>query len=142
MPQRNFLILLAMIAVSYACYVRGEQNPYARFVASGLAAIDEDAMERVPDRELFNGAMQGMVDVLHRHGDEHSEFLTEDEADPLRAEIRQQFGGIGVRIRLRGRAAAADDRRAARTRARPPHGPTCLPGDRHSGDRRPADRRA
>ena len=56
----------------------------------------------MPDRELFDAAMQGMVEVLHRHGDEHSQFLTEDEADPLRAEIRQQFGGIGVRIRFVG----------------------------------------
>ena len=56
----------------------------------------------MPDRELFDGAMRGMVDVLHRHGDEHSEFLPEEEADPLRSEIRQQFGGIGVRIRLEG----------------------------------------
>ncbi len=103
MPQRNLLILLVMVAVSYACYVRGGQNPYPRYLASGLAAIDEEAIERVPDRELFNAAMQGMVEVLHRRGDEHSEFLTEEEADPLRAEIRQQFGGIGVRIRFVGK---------------------------------------
>ncbi|MEX0641675.1 MAG: S41 family peptidase [Pirellulales bacterium] len=102
MPQRNFLILLVMTAVSFACYVRGGQNPYTRYVASGLAAIDEDAATKVPDRELFNAAMQGMVEVLHRRGDVHSEFLTEEEADPLRAEIRQQFGGIGVRIRFVG----------------------------------------
>src|SRR5262245_17902881 len=103
MPQRNFLIMLAMIVVSYACYVRGGQNPYTRYVASGLAAIDEDAVERVPDGELFDAAMQGMVDVLHRHGDVHSEFLTEDESDQMRSEIRQQFGGIGVQIRRVGK---------------------------------------
>ena len=102
MPQRNFLILVVMIAVSYVCHVRGGQNPYTRYVASGLAAIDEDAIDEVPDRDLFNAAMQGMVGVLHRHGDAHSEFLPQDEADPLRAEIRQQFGGIGVRIRFVG----------------------------------------
>lgn len=103
MPQRNFLILLAMIAFSYACYVRGGQNPYTRYVASGLAAIDEDAVERVPDGELFDAAMQGMVDVLHRRGDVHSEFLSEEDAASLRAEIHQQFGGIGVQIRLVGK---------------------------------------
>jgi carboxyl-terminal processing protease len=43
-----------------------------------------------------------MVDVLRRHGDEHSQYLSSDEADPLRSEIHQQFGGIGVRIRLAG----------------------------------------
>jgi hypothetical protein len=75
MPQRNLLTLLLTVAVSYACYVRGEQNPYARYVAEGLAAIDRGALETVPDRELFHGAMKGMVGVLGRYGDEHSEFL-------------------------------------------------------------------
>jgi carboxyl-terminal processing protease len=102
MSQRNFIILLLATAASYACYVRGEQDPYARFVASGLAAIGEESLEPIDGRELFDGAMEGMVATLRRHGDEHSEFLLEDEADPLRTEIRQQFGGIGARIRFSG----------------------------------------
>jgi C-terminal processing protease CtpA/Prc len=88
------------LAVSYACYVRGEQNSYARYVAEGLTSIDEHSLERVPDRVLFEGAMRGMVDVLGRRGDQHSEFLDEEETDRLTSEIRQQFGGIGVRIGL------------------------------------------
>jgi carboxyl-terminal processing protease len=71
-------------------------------VASGLTAIQHGALERIAGEELFDGAMHGMVEVLRRHGDEHSQYLTGDEADPLRSEIRQQFGGIGVRIRLAG----------------------------------------
>jgi carboxyl-terminal processing protease len=102
MPQRNLLILLAVTALSYACYVRGEQNPYARYASGGLETIDESALQHVPESELFSGAMQGMVEVLRRHGDEHSQFLSEAEADPLRSDIRQEFGGIGVRIRLVG----------------------------------------
>jgi carboxyl-terminal processing protease len=102
MSQRNLVILWLATAVSYACYVRGEQNPYARHVASGLAAIDDGSLERIASRELFDGAMRGMVRVLERHGDEHSQFLNDEQADPLRNEIRQQFGGIGVRLRIVG----------------------------------------
>jgi carboxyl-terminal processing protease len=102
MPQRNLVILLLATAVSYACYVRGEQNPFARHVASGLSEIDAGSLERVPSRELFEGAMEGMVDVLERHGDEHSRFFSDEEAGALRGEIRQQFGGIGVRLRYMG----------------------------------------
>src|SRR5688500_9763265 len=102
MSQRNLIVLLLATAVSYACYVRGEQDPYARHVASGLAAIDDGSLERVPSRDLFDGAMRGMVDVLERHGDQHSQFYSDEEAEPLRSEIRQQFGGIGVRIRFVG----------------------------------------
>jgi carboxyl-terminal processing protease len=98
MSQRNLLILLLATLISYACYVRGEQNPYARYVADGLAAIKQGSLEDVPARELFSAAMQGMVGALARHGDEHSQYLPEEEADPLRTDIRQQFGGIGVRI--------------------------------------------
>lgn len=101
-PQRNLLILLLATVVSYACYVRGEQNPYARYIADGLVAIDEGSLEAVPDRELFDAAMEGMVGALRRYGDEHSQYLPEEEADPLRTDIRQQFGGIGVRIGFEG----------------------------------------
>jgi carboxyl-terminal processing protease len=102
MSQRNLVILLLAIAVSYACYVRGEQNPFARHVASGMSEIDAGSLERIPSRELFEGAMEGMVDVLGRHGDEHSQFFSDEEADMLRSEIHQQFGGIGVRLRYMG----------------------------------------
>jgi carboxyl-terminal processing protease len=102
MPQRNLAILLLVTAFSYVCYVRGGQNPFGQYIASGLAQIEEQSLEPVPSRELYDGAMQGMIDVLHRHGDEHSQYFPEEEADPLRSEIRQQFGGIGVQIRMSG----------------------------------------
>jgi carboxyl-terminal processing protease len=102
MSQRNLIALLLVTVCSYACYVRSGQNPYARYAASGLTAIEEGSLEPVPSRELFDAAMQGMVEVLLRHGDEHSQYLPEEEADPLRSEIRQRFGGVGVRIRLVG----------------------------------------
>jgi carboxyl-terminal processing protease len=102
MSQRNLLILLLAVVVSYACYVRGEQDPYARYVGDGYAAIRRGALENLPVQELFDGAMDGMVGVLEKHGDEHSQFLSESEAEPLRAEIRQEFGGIGVQIGFEG----------------------------------------
>lgn len=102
MPHRNLLVLLATIAASYLCYVQGAHNPYCQYVANGLSAIKENSLETVPSNELFDGAMQGMVDVLRRRGDQHSQFLSEAEAGPLRSEIHQQFGGIGVRIGMLG----------------------------------------
>jgi carboxyl-terminal processing protease len=103
MSQRNLLILMLATAISYGCYVRGEQDPHERYLGDGLAAITRGALESVSEQELFDGAMRGMVGVLQRHGDEHSEFLPESEADPLRSEIRQQFGGVGVRIGFDGK---------------------------------------
>lgn len=102
MPQRNFLILLMAIAASYVCYVQGAQDPFCKYVAGGLQAIRESALEPVPSRELFDGAMDGMVNILRQRGDEHSRFLGEVAAGELRNEVHQQIGGIGVRIGVEG----------------------------------------
>ncbi len=102
MPYRNMLLLSLMGVASYACYVRAEHNPYSRYVASGFSLIDHWALAGVPDQELFEGAMHGMVAVLSQHGDEHSSFVDERERQDFRENLLQEFGGIGVRIRLLG----------------------------------------
>ncbi|MCA9229747.1 MAG: S41 family peptidase [Planctomycetales bacterium] len=102
MSRRNMLLLTVTAMVSYLCYVRGEQNPYARYVAGGYSIIDRWALQDTPDQELFEGAMQGMVSVLQKRGDEHSLFINEEQRDIFREELTQEFGGIGVRIRQLG----------------------------------------
>jgi carboxyl-terminal processing protease len=102
MSRRNLLILLLSVVVSYACYLRGEQNPFSRYAAEGFSTIKQSSLDAVPSGELFDGAMRGMVGVLHKRGDPHSQYLNEAEANPLRSEIHQQFGGIGVRIGFAG----------------------------------------
>jgi carboxyl-terminal processing protease len=102
MSHRSLLLVLAATLVSYACYVRAEQNPYARYVAGGFSIIDSWALENAPDQELFNAAMQGMVEVLHKYGDDHSEFIDADRQAAYREEYQQEFGGVGLRLRLLG----------------------------------------
>lgn len=102
MSYRNLLLLLAAAVVSYACYVRAEQNPYARHVAAGFSVIDSWSLEEAPDDELFNGAMHGMVSVLHKHGDQHTEFVDAKQQAAFSEDYEQQFGGVGIRLRLLG----------------------------------------
>lgn len=102
MSYRNLMLLLGMMLISYACYVRAEQNPYARYVAAGFSVIDEWGLARAPDEELFNGAMHGMISVLHRHGDQHSEFVDARQQAAFTEEYDQEFGGVGIRLRLLG----------------------------------------
>jgi hypothetical protein len=83
MSQRNLLLLLLAITASYVCYVQGAQNPYGRYVANGLASIKDHSLDPVPNRELFDAAMEGMIQVLRQHGDEHSQFLGEEKAGQL-----------------------------------------------------------
>lgn len=102
MSQRNFLLLVLTTVASYVCYVQGAQNPYGRYVANGLAAIEDHSLEPVASRELFDDAMEGMVKALQEHGDQHSQFLSETKAGQLRGEIHQQVGGIGEHAALVG----------------------------------------
>ncbi len=105
MPHRNLLLLLATLLIAYACYVRAEQNPYARYVAAGYSVIDRWSLQQPPDQALFEGAMRGMIDVLRKSGDEHSGFVDEQQHDGFREDLTQEFGGVGVRIRLLGEPA-------------------------------------
>ena len=102
MPHRNLLLLFATFVVSFACYVRAEQNPYARYVAAGYSFIDRLALQEPSDQKLYEGAMRGMIDVLRNSGDEHSAFVDEKQRDEFREGLTQQFGGVGVRIRRLG----------------------------------------
>ncbi len=98
MSLRNLLIFLTAAIISYACYVRAEQNPYARYVASSYSIIDRWSLVNPPDQELFDGALSGMVEVLNKRGDEHSMFVDGHDRDAFREDLIQEFGGIGVRI--------------------------------------------
>ncbi len=102
MPQRNFLILLAMIAISYACYVRGEQNPYARLWRAAWTRSMRTRSSACPTASCSTPRCRAWSTCSTGKATPIRSFCTEDEADPLRAEIRQQFGGIGVRIRFVG----------------------------------------
>ncbi len=102
MSHRNLLLLLGALLVSYACYARAEQNPYARYVAAGFSIIDRWALENVPDQELFNAAMDGMVGVLHKYHDEHSEFIDAERQEAFREDFQQEFGGVGLRLWMLG----------------------------------------
>ncbi len=102
MSHRNLLLLLATGVLCYACYLRAEQNPYARYVAAGYSVIDRWSLLEIPDQELFAGAVTGMVHTLQEHGDEYSTFVDATHRQEFREARRQEFGGIGVRIRPLG----------------------------------------
>lgn len=102
MSYRNLLLMFAVLAGGYACYIRAEQNPYARYIAAGFSVIDRWALEEVPDEQLFDSAMNAMVEVLRKHGDEHSQFVDSHSSDAFREEITQEFGGVGVRLFMQG----------------------------------------
>ena len=102
MSRRSLIILVAALVVGMLCIARTEPNPFARQASRGFQLIDQFALVQPSDEELFSGAVRGMVDVLRERGDEHSAYIEPQQAEPLLSEMRQEFGGIGVRIQLLG----------------------------------------
>lgn len=102
MSRRNLTLLIAGIVFCWLCFLRGEQDPYARYTLEGYEKIDRYALDDVPDRELFQGAMRGMVEVLRERGDPHSSFTDETHTRLFLQDIAQEIGGIGVRLRFAG----------------------------------------
>lgn len=98
MSRRNLLLFVSIVVLSYVCYVRAEQNPYARYVAASYSVIDRWSLVSPPDQELFDGALNGMIEVLHQRGDEHSLFVDQQLRNSFQEDLIQEFGGIGVRI--------------------------------------------
>ena len=98
MSRRNLLVILVALFVSAACVVRADHNPYGRYLSQVLDAIDRWALRRVPPHDLFDGAMNGIVGQL----DEYSTYISSRELPLFEANIEQQFGGIGVTVKLEG----------------------------------------
>ena len=57
MPRRTLWLILAVVVVSLACYERADRNPYGRWFAHVLDAIDREYVERVDEQKLFEGAL-------------------------------------------------------------------------------------
>ena len=102
MSRRALTILVAALAGCLLCALRAEHNPYARSASRAFELIDGEALEQPSDEDLFAGAVRGMVAVLRARGDRHSAYLEPISAKALDAEMRQHFGGVGIRIGLEG----------------------------------------
>ncbi len=59
-----------------------------------FAAIKNNYVEDVPDEDLINGAISGMLTDL----DPHSAYLDADAFKDMRSSTQGQFGGLGIEI--------------------------------------------
>lgn len=63
-----------------------------------MGIVQKNYVKEVTDKELIQGAINGMLQSL----DPHSSFLTEDLFKELQVETRGEFGGLGIEITLEG----------------------------------------
>jgi carboxyl-terminal processing protease len=95
MPRRNCILILAAILVSFACYRATDHNRYGRYFSEVMGKIDRYYVKAVNDDELFDAAVNGMLETL----DENSRFYEpEDARNKLLSIIDQSYGGIGVEV--------------------------------------------
>lgn len=96
MPLRNLLLLFVAAVVSLACYQRAAKNRYVGTLAEAMNLIDDHYVEPVDDRELFEGAMIGMLDRL----DPYSSYTNPKDYKRFNEGMSQQFYGIGIMVEL------------------------------------------
>lgn len=96
MPRRNLVILLLLMLLAAVSCPRVPRNPYARVLDSAMNIVERQALAPVTDRQLFEGAMEGMLSQL----DEHSVYFNPSQQKEFNETIDQQFAGVGIEVAL------------------------------------------
>lgn len=96
MPLRNILALFLASVVAIACYYRAARNRYVGTLAEAMNLIDRHYVDPVDNRELFEGAMIGMLQRL----DPYSSYTNPKDYKRFNEGISQQFYGIGIMVEM------------------------------------------
>ncbi len=78
------------------CYQTASRNHYGGLLASAIGEIDDKFVREVDERDLFEGAMKGMVQKL----DPYSGYISPKELAAFDEELGQEFGGIGIVVEV------------------------------------------
>ena len=99
-PILTILITAAMLIVAVG--VRAESTSKSpdynelQFFYKVMKIVQKDYVKDVPDKELLQGALKGMLQSL----DPYSSFMTEDMFKELQVETKGEFGGLGIEITM------------------------------------------
>jgi len=97
MPRRNLFLLIVVAVVSLICYQKVSTNRYGRIVAEAMDQVQRRYLEPIEPYELFEGAMQGMVERLD---DPYSDFISPRNLPEFQEILDQEFGGVGMEVAL------------------------------------------
>ena len=92
MPRKNLVIILIASMLSVACYGRAQRNRFASLFAEAVEQISSKYVREVDERQLFDGAMTGMLGRL----DPYSSYIAPKQYLEFKSDIDQEFGGIGI----------------------------------------------
>src|SRR5262245_25705679 len=100
MPRRNLHYLMIVMVVSFVCYLKADSVHRDHY--RGMFDTFQEAMTKIrgrylyeiSERDLFEGAMHGMVSKL----DQYSAYHGETETRKFREDLDQEFGGVGIEV--------------------------------------------
>ncbi len=92
MPVRNIITICISLLVCVASYHVAVHNRYASIFSAAMEIVENEALVKVPKRELFNAAMDGMLARL----DANSWYISEDKYHSFEDSLNQQFVGVGM----------------------------------------------
>lgn len=96
MPLRNLLVIIFAAVISMACYEKAQRNRFASTITEAMNIIQDNYVEDVDTRKLFESAMDGMVGGL----DPYSSFISPDDFKQFQESLDQEFGGIGIVVEI------------------------------------------
>jgi carboxyl-terminal processing protease len=96
MPLRNLLLIAFASILSLVCYQKAERNRYSSILTEVMGVVEQNYVDPVGKRELFEHAMQGMINGL----DPYSGYVPPEEYLAFRESIEQKFGGIGILVEM------------------------------------------
>jgi carboxyl-terminal processing protease len=98
MPRQNLVVLVVAALVSVVCFRQADsahRSEYGRMYdtfSEVLKEVDTHYLRKVENRQLFEGALQGMMGRL----DPFSAYIGPDQFADFVATLEQKFGGIGI----------------------------------------------
>ena len=94
MPPRNLSIILFACVISLLCYQKAPRSREARTIVHAIETINNNYVEPVDSRELFENAMRGMIGEL----DQYSSYIAPESYLRFQESLDQEFGGIGILV--------------------------------------------
>jgi len=96
MPLRNIVVIFLAMLGAIVCYRTASRNRHVGTLAQAMNLVVEHYVDEVDDRQLFEGAMVGMIDKL----DSNSKYTPPDDLPQFQEAIDQEFPGIGIIVEL------------------------------------------
>ena len=100
-------ILVVITPAVFAQSRSSDHEEYLKKIGEALRYIEENFVEEIDSYELFEGALEGMFEVL---GDPYSYYLDVNAMESLSDRTEGEFGGIGIVISKETRGEDPEDK--------------------------------